>query len=63
MPVMDGFELRRILKTTREFDDIPIIILTVDHESVRHARLLDVAAAVDKADLEQIAAVVQQHCA
>ena len=44
MPVMDGFEVLRILKENKATKDIPVIILTVKGDNATEKKALDMGA-------------------
>lgn len=44
MPVMDGYELTRKLKTDDRYDDIPVILLTALNEDAKKAKGYDAGA-------------------
>jgi two-component system chemotaxis response regulator CheY len=62
MPLMDGWELASALRSDPEWSDIPIVVMTADHDAERKRRELGAEAALPKPfDIEELSELVAGH--
>jgi CheY-like chemotaxis protein len=64
MPVMDGFEFRRIQARDPRWRDIPVVVFSGHYDVAESARRLAVPQHFQKPlDMDAIIAIAERHCA
>jgi CheY-like chemotaxis protein len=63
MPEMDGWELRALLKREPQLADIPVVVLSGDHDAAKAARSLSANGFLLKpVELTDLLHVVRRYC-
>jgi CheY-like chemotaxis protein len=63
MPVVDGWEFRRVQRNLPGVDDVPVLLLTAIPDPTRAVAELGAAGVIPKPiDIDQLVQIVREHC-